>query len=630
MRRFLPPLCVAALLWLPLLGQGNGGYQGPRDQEDEGTTPAQGDGDNVYGGVQYEYGAGEATPAQPYTPPADGGYGSGVPAAGQGTYGGQGGPGQGGPGQGGPGQGQGGYGQGPGGQQGGYGQGPGGPQGYGQGPGGQGGQGQPQRKRRILGCGGDDRGQGGPGQGPGGGQGGYGQGPGGQGGYGQGPGGQGGYGQGGGGGYNPGGGGPGGGAYTGGAPAATPAPLPADVPKVPRTVVVDGNAETRKVTSAPLYIEGYAASSIDEAAGLPYRRSVPVFRWSAESDALTWPAEVPVSVPADGSTHLVAWIDLNANARLDDGDRCGKAYDPLPEGAPETSDEKIDLRVDRVFVGLDAPPPAGGAVAGGPGEPAPGGFAGDGAPGGYTGGGTPGGYTGGGGTAGGYTGGVGTPGGYTGGGTPGGYTGGGGTPGGYTGGGTPGGYAGGGTPGGAPGGYTGGQAGGGTGAPGGGPPVMLTGGVTYTIVIEAASPEAQAIKKAGLLLLSFPGANLNEIGFPIEGSRPNFEWKQGKSKLNWPVTVQVQLPASDDLWLFAIVDINSDGFLGPGDPLAVPVGPFVPPADPSQPVVLKVDRDLPSKPRDGRGSGGDGLAGPGGPGDGQGGPDGASSRGCGG
>jgi len=149
----------------------------------------------------------------------------------------------------------------------------------------------------------------------------------------------------------------------GGGPEEAKGPIPvalaSDAVLVERLVVLDGNAATRLVDAGPLSVEGYYSVQISET-GLPREGAAPSFRWSAEPGARVWPTEEVVSVPADGTTWLVAYLDLNGSGRLDTGDRAGLPSEPLAAGASDDPEERLTLRIDRIFVSIE--PPRGGSA----------------------------------------------------------------------------------------------------------------------------------------------------------------------------------------------------------------------------------------------------------------------------
>ena len=135
-----------------------------------------------------------------------------------------------------------------------------------------------------------------------------------------------------------------------------PVAADADLPLVRRLLAIDGNAATRLIDKGPLTVEAYSPVQITDT-GLPREGSAPSFRWTADAGTRTWPLEEVVAVPADGSSWLVAYMDLNGTGRLDTGDRVGLPSEPLAVGASDVPAERLELRVDRIFVSLE---PAGG------------------------------------------------------------------------------------------------------------------------------------------------------------------------------------------------------------------------------------------------------------------------------
>lgn len=147
-------------------------------------------------------------------------------------------------------------------------------------------------------------------------------------------------------------------------------PLPVvadpDAARVERLLSIDGNASTRLIEQGPLTVEGYSSVQITDT-GLPREGSVPSFRWTDGETARTWPHAEVVSVPADGATWLVAFMDLNGTGRLDTGDRVGLPAEPLADDSADAPTETLALRVDRIFVSIE--PAGGGGYSRGPDGP---------------------------------------------------------------------------------------------------------------------------------------------------------------------------------------------------------------------------------------------------------------------
>lgn len=273
-------------------------------------------------------------------------------------------------------------------------------------------------------------------------------------------------------------------------PTAIVIPVNPNLSLAPRAVVIDGNAETRAVASATLFLDGYYDVQLSEV-GLPHQGAVPTWRWSSDGADRTWPDARTLDLPADGATWIVGWLDLNGDKRLKSGDRIGKAVGPLPPADAATSEGSIAVRIDRTHVSLDGP----AAV------PA--------------------------------------------------------------------------------------QA-----------PVSL--GTEYVFEVAAGTDEAAAVADAGFILLGFRPEGVNPIGFPTRGERPRFEWKQAPGPLTWPLRLNVEVPDGEPLWLFAVVDVNGDGALGPGDHVGPATAAFTPPTD-GAPVALTIDRLMPGGDPEGGG-----------------------------
>ncbi|MEE2828602.1 MAG: hypothetical protein VX498_05410 [Myxococcota bacterium] len=141
--------------------------------------------------------------------------------------------------------------------------------------------------------------------------------------------------------------------------------IPASSERLKVRVTIDGNAVTRKITEGALSVEGYYKVQLSSA-NLPRASAVPTFRWSDDGLDRSWPEEFELVLPKDGSSYLVAWLDLDRNGELSTGDRISRPLDPL-EAVPA---EGLAIRVDRIFVDPTAPArdagPPDGARNGGP------------------------------------------------------------------------------------------------------------------------------------------------------------------------------------------------------------------------------------------------------------------------
>ena len=120
------------------------------------------------------------------------------------------------------------------------------------------------------------------------------------------------------------------------------------------------------------------------------------------------------------------------------------------------------------------------------------------------------------------------------------------------------------------------------------------GGQRLTVELEPTFDEARRVEEASLLLLAYRRADVNPSGFPMRGSRPAFQWQQPRAPITWPAQVELRLPPESDLRFYAVIDMDEDGRLGPGDHLAVTPGALTPPEDILKPLVLRIDRTLPN------------------------------------
>jgi hypothetical protein len=75
-----------------------------------------------------------------------------------------------------------------------------------------------------------------------------------------------------------------------------------------------------------------------------------------------------------------------------------------------------------------------------------------------------------------------------------------------------------------------------------------------------------------LILFVLPEDGFDRTGTPPRESKgPLFQWVQERQELRWPASVKVRLPENTDLRLLAIVDVDGNGRLSPGDYLSQPL-----------------------------------------------------------
>ncbi len=371
------------------------------------------------------------------------------------------------------------------------------------------------------------------------------------------------------------------GSFGGGAVARPPpVELASSTKTETRKVTIDGNAVTRKITEGALSIDGFYKAQFS-AANLPGATAVPTFRWTVGGMARAWPEDLEPALPVDGRTWLVAWVDLNQDGRLSTGDRVSRPLEPLAAG----DSEAVAWAIDRIFVDpssstttLAGPPSRGtpGVPQGSP--PARGGVPlrpGAGASGpGTDGGQRPR-------SSGDPEGGgvvrrigsffrtmtVGMQGGPEG----------------------------------------AGNREGEPGLPGGNLPSHATPAIIH------AGPDIAAAGTGTLVLYGFHSASLNEFGLPAKDGQPVWVWIRDDPVNSWPVELTLPVPQLDDLRLVAVLDLDGDRTLGPGDYLGLP-SEALQATRAQASLSLRVDRRLPTRGESGReGDGPGGTKGSGGP-----------------
>ncbi len=145
-------------------------------------------------------------------------------------------------------------------------------------------------------------------------------------------------------------------------PRATPPLLPeAPATVSPRPLSIAADADARGVRQAPLYVEGYAATDLDER-GVPWLGALPRWRWTHPGRSRAWPEEAMVPVPPGANTVAVACIDVDQDRRMDAGDRHSAAWSPAPGASVRSAARRI--LIDRVLHDRSTPPGPGGEVVG--------------------------------------------------------------------------------------------------------------------------------------------------------------------------------------------------------------------------------------------------------------------------
>ena len=104
--------------------------------------------------------------------------------------------------------------------------------------------------------------------------------------------------------------------------------------------------------------------------------------------------------------------------------------------------------------------------------------------------------------------------------------------------------------------------------------------------------DTASVSESSLLLVGYAPEALTQEGFPSREGRPMLQWTSPDKKRTWPQEVYFEVPENQTPVLFAILDINGDGHLSPGDRLGSSGSPIdmVPPA---QGYRLVIDQVLP-------------------------------------
>lgn len=122
----------------------------------------------------------------------------------------------------------------------------------------------------------------------------------------------------------------------------------------PIALTIDGDAATSLLPPLPTLLSGYRKAQLADT-GLPRVGSEPSF--THELGVHPLPLHVPSAVPADGLTHLVAWVDVNGSGTLDTGDRCSRPGAPLLvlPGMEAGPPPPVTLTIERTWVASGAP-----------------------------------------------------------------------------------------------------------------------------------------------------------------------------------------------------------------------------------------------------------------------------------
>jgi hypothetical protein len=127
-------------------------------------------------------------------------------------------------------------------------------------------------------------------------------------------------------------------------PAMTPG---GEVETVPVVVEIGGGPRSQTVKRAPLYLEAYPRDALGPD-GLPEANRLPRMRFPHPSRDRRWPDELRVHLPTRGTLRMVAWLDVNLDGRLSEGDRIAPAVqtsgEQLVDGTP------LQLTIDRPYL----------------------------------------------------------------------------------------------------------------------------------------------------------------------------------------------------------------------------------------------------------------------------------------
>lgn len=116
------------------------------------------------------------------------------------------------------------------------------------------------------------------------------------------------------------------------------------------------------------------------------------------------------------------------------------------------------------------------------------------------------------------------------------------------------------------------------------------------------TPNAIKRSRGSLLIYAFRPTELDSLGLPHKTSQAALHWASPTLPFNWPITLEIDPPTHEALVLFAAVDRDGNGRLGPGDRLGhLELASTTAAAASGGPLHILLDQDLP-EPGDGEGT----------------------------
>lgn len=97
---------------------------------------------------------------------------------------------------------------------------------------------------------------------------------------------------------------------------------------------------------------------------------------------------------------------------------------------------------------------------------------------------------------------------------------------------------------------------------------------------------------AALILVGYAPTDVSEEGYPLRSARPMLQFALEKGRHTWPAHLDFSVPEGQTPILYAILDLNGDGHMSPGDRIGTTGSPVQAPAPPEG-VRVVIDQVLP-------------------------------------
>jgi hypothetical protein len=115
------------------------------------------------------------------------------------------------------------------------------------------------------------------------------------------------------------------------------------------------------------------------------------------------------------------------------------------------------------------------------------------------------------------------------------------------------------------------------------------------VVIIDANEDARSRVGVELLLAGYLPDEVSTLGLPDRPAPPTLRWMSGKDPLEWPVRVRLPPRGQSNIKLVAVMDLDANGVMSPGDLVGVPDCAGFPPVGAGT-CSLFIDRPLPGPP----------------------------------